>query len=89
MSRFFNALAFIALLATTAVGIHGLWGVLFLYWTVRSLTTGETFLITTVTRQDSPILYWLIQFSWLFLGILMLASDFDYTLMELPETMDV
>lgn len=87
--RFLNTLAFIALLASTAVGLHSLWGVLFLFWTIRNLRTGETFILSTVRRQETPILYWLIQITWLLLALMMIASDFNYVLIEIPEMMEV
>lgn len=79
--RVLNYVAFAALMATTAIGLWTLWGVLFLYWTVLSLRSGLAFLLTDITREADPILFWLIQIAWLVLGLLMIAADFFLQIM--------
>ena len=73
--RVINVVAFVALMASTALGFQSLWGVLFLYWTVLNLTTGHAFLISEVTRAQDPILFWLIQVAWVVFGLMLIAAD--------------
>ncbi|MEM9290777.1 MAG: hypothetical protein AAGD01_03765 [Acidobacteriota bacterium] len=71
-----NYLAFAALMVTTILGFQALWGALFLYWVLPNLATGRTFLVSTVTRAEEPVLFWCIQAAWVALGLLLIASDF-------------
>lgn len=74
--RLLNYITFAVLMVSTALGFHSLWGVLFLYWTVQSFYTRDTTLLSEVTRDDDPILFWLIQIAWAALGLMMIAADF-------------
>ncbi len=71
-----NYIVFAALMISTAFGFQALWGVLFLFWIISSMATGQAFLLTEVLRATDPILFWLIQVAWLVLGVLMIAGDF-------------
>lgn len=72
----FNYLAFVILMASTAMGYQSLWALMFLYWTIRSFATGYVFLLSETSRQEDPLLFWLIQITWLVLAALMIAADF-------------
>lgn len=74
--RSLNYVAFAALMITTAVGYQSLWGLLFLYWSVQSYRTGYAFLLSDVTREEDPVLYWLILIAWTVFGILLVMADF-------------
>ncbi|MEX0318738.1 MAG: hypothetical protein AB3N21_12340 [Ruegeria sp.] len=74
--RALNYIAFAALMITTALGYQSLWGLLFLYWTVQSYHTGYAFLLSDVTREEDPVLYWLILIAWTVFGILLVMADF-------------
>ncbi|MEX0366370.1 MAG: hypothetical protein AB3N22_09905 [Ruegeria sp.] len=74
--RALNYIAFAALMGTTALGYQSLWGLLFLYWTVQSYHTGYAFLLSDVTREEDPVLYWLILIAWTVFGILLVMADF-------------
>lgn len=75
-TRLLNYITFAVLMIATALGIQSLWGVLFLYWTIPNFYAGHAFLLSDITRQDDPILFWLIQIAWLVLGLMMIAADF-------------
>lgn len=74
--RILNYVVFAALMAATAMGLHSLWGLLFLYWTIPNFYSGHAFLVSDVTRDDDPILFWLIQVAWVVLGVMMIIADF-------------
>ncbi|RMH48613.1 MAG: hypothetical protein D6694_00300 [Gammaproteobacteria bacterium] len=46
-----------------------IWGLLFLYWLVLDLIYQETHLVERVTRDENPVLYWVIIFTWFFLSL--------------------
>lgn len=75
-TRLFNYVTFAALMVATALGYQSLWGLLFLYWTIPNFYSGHAFLLSDVTREDDPILFWLIQVAWVALGLMMIALDF-------------
>lgn len=75
-SRLLNYMTFGVLMAATAMGYQSLWGVLFLYWTIPNFYSGHAFLLSDVTRDEDPILFWLIQIAWVVLGLMMVAAEF-------------
>lgn len=79
-SRVLNYITFAALMVATVLGYKSLWGLLFLYWTIPNFHLGHAFLLSDVTREDDPILFWLIQIAWVVLGLLLVALDFFPTL---------
>ncbi|NOC85950.1 hypothetical protein [Ruegeria sp. HKCCD6428] len=78
--RQLNYITFAALMVTTVLGYQALWGLLFMFWTIPNFYSGHALLLTDVTRDEDPILFWLIQLAWVALGLSMIASDF------LPQT---
>ncbi|MEP1199056.1 hypothetical protein [Tateyamaria sp.] len=75
-ARLLNYATFAALMIATALGYQSLWGLLFLYWTIPNFYSGHAFLLSDVTRDDDPILFWLIQIAWVVLGLMLVALDF-------------
>ena len=75
-SRIQNYVVFAVLMVATAMGYQSLWGLLFLYWTIPNFVTGHAFLLSDVTRDKDPILFWLIQIAWVVLGLVMILGDF-------------
>ena len=75
-TRLLNYVAFAALMISTLLGFQSLWGLLFLYWTIPSVQAGRTFLLSDVTRDDDPVLFWLIQVAWVVLGLMLVAIEF-------------
>ncbi|NOD32802.1 hypothetical protein GS610_21395 [Ruegeria sp. HKCCD6228] len=78
--RQLNYITFAALMVTTVLGYQTLWGLLFMFWTIPNFYSGHALLLTDVTREEDPILFWLIQLAWVALGLSMIAIDF------LPQT---
>ncbi|QFT75340.1 MULTISPECIES: hypothetical protein [unclassified Ruegeria] len=78
--RQLNYITFAALMVTTVLGYQTLWGLLFMFWTIPNFYSGHALLLTDVTRDEDPILFWLIQLAWVALGLSMIAIDF------LPQT---
>lgn len=74
--RWLNYVTFAALMISTALGYQSLWGLLFLYWTIPNFYTGSAFLLSEITRDEDPILFWLIQIAWVVLGLMLVALDF-------------
>ena len=75
-TRLLNYVAFAALMISTLLGFQSLWGLLFLYWTIPSVRAGRTVLLSDVTRDDDPVLFWLIQVAWVVLGLMLVAIEF-------------
>lgn len=74
--RLFNYILFAALMVSTYFGFQFLWGALFVFWTIQSLRSGSAFLLSSVNRAQDPVLFWMVQITWLVLGLMMLTADF-------------
>lgn len=74
--RLLNYVTFTVLMGATLMGFQSLWGALFIYWTIPNFYSGHAFLLSDVTRDQDPILFWLVQIAWLVLGLAMIAADF-------------
>lgn len=70
-----TVVALVVLLAATALGWMWVWGVFFLYWAVVGIVTQQAFVVQTVRRDESPVLFWVISASWLALSCLMILSS--------------
>lgn len=64
------------LLGTTITGVYTLWGVLFIYWGVASLRSGQVFLLETIERRHDPALFWIIVALWVLTGGIYVIGDF-------------
>jgi len=51
-----------------------IWGSLFLIWVIPDLKSGTTYFIEPLHRRQSPILYWAVVLTWLWLSIYLLAN---------------
>ena len=51
------------------------WGLLLLYWAVSSCLSGETHLISRITRDQTPSLFYAVVILWFGLGALLLLAD--------------
>lgn len=74
-SRPLNYVAFVVLMVSTVLGLQFLWGLLFLFWSVQAVKTSHAFLLSTVTRFEDPLLFWLIQVAWVVFGVWMIVAD--------------
>ena len=64
------------LLYTTFMGIYSVWGLLFVYWGLTSLRSGEVFLLEPVERDRDPALFWIIAVMWIGFGFMYVLTDF-------------
>ena len=67
--------ALAVVVAAVVFNFQWLWGLLFLFWVVPSLTTGVTFLVEPIHRDENPWLYWTITTIWLGLSLALIAID--------------
>jgi len=73
--RILNYVTFVVLMISTVLGYQFLWGLLFLYWTIPNFHSGHAFLLSAVTRDEDPILFWAVQIAWIVLGTLLVVLD--------------
>ena len=57
------------------MGFYSLWGVLFIFWAILSIRSGEAFLVEPISRTGDPILFWAITAMWVFFGGLYILAD--------------
>ena len=69
-----NIVALAVLVIATALSFYWIWGLLFLYWAVLSLRTGEVFLLTSIRRVQAPVLYWGLTVFWFGFGVIYLLA---------------
>ena len=46
-----------------------LWGMLFLFWAVAGILSDVTYFMEPIEKEENPILYWVINSSWLLMAI--------------------
>jgi len=56
------------------------WGLLFVYWGIGSVFSGNAFLVEPLTRNRNPLLYWLVTAAWIGFGAAYVAVDFLHRL---------
>lgn len=54
---------------------YWVWGVVFILWTIQSIKTEETYLVEVITRQEHPVIFWLILVTWLVVSAFMIIWD--------------
>ncbi len=74
-ARILNYLAFPVLLVAAFLGQYWVWGLLFLWWLVPSVISGQTALVTEVLRDEDPILFWAVVILWALFGLMMIAAS--------------
>ncbi len=74
-ARWPTIMAIPTLLLATYLGWYWVWGVLFVYWAVPAVLSGEVFLVEPIMRSDDPILFWIITAMWLGFGIWTIVAD--------------
>ena len=70
-----SLLALPVLMVATINNIYSIWGVLFVYWGLRSLFSGEVYLVESIERDKNPILFWIISAMWIGFGIMYIIAD--------------
>ena len=73
--RWINIVVLAVLLIAIWMDWLWIWGILFIYWAVPSLLTGETHLVGSVPREEQPVIFWLVTALWIGLGVLAILWD--------------
>lgn len=73
-SRTANYVAFPVLVVATLWGHSWLWGLVFLWWLVPTVMSGQAHLLTEISRDEDPILFWAVAALWALLGLMMIAA---------------
>ncbi|WP_135080158.1 hypothetical protein [Terasakiella sp. SH-1] len=68
-------LGLVIVFIATAFNLYWLWGVLFLLWVIPDLRSGVTHFLETVKRSENPVLFWLIQITWIVLAAYLIWYD--------------
>ena len=59
--------------------LEWVWGILFLMWVIPDLFSGVTYFIEPIAKKETPVLYWIVIFSWV------LMSIYSFTFLFFPE----
>ncbi|MEM7428208.1 MAG: hypothetical protein AAF441_19125 [Pseudomonadota bacterium] len=70
-----TGLALAVLVLATVREWYWLWGLLFIFWSIQGLRSGQAFLIEDISRDDDPVLYWLISAMWAGFGLWYVYAD--------------
>ena len=73
--KLLTGLVLAVLVVATVREWYWLWGLLFLFWSVQGIRSGQAFLVEDIAREDHPLLYWLISAMWAGFGLWYLYSD--------------
>ncbi|MCG8331382.1 MAG: effector binding domain-containing protein [Chitinophagales bacterium] len=71
-----TVLGLILLYLAILLNLEWVWGILFLIWVIPDLFSGITYFIEPVEKKSSPLLYWIIMISWLWMSLYMMATPF-------------
>ncbi|MGI9353322.1 MAG: hypothetical protein ACR2O3_17310 [Rhizobiaceae bacterium] len=64
------------LLVASFNGVYAMWGLLFIYWGVVSVRSGEVYLLEPIERNHDPALFWIISMMWIGFGGLYVLTDY-------------
>lgn len=70
-----NYVALPVLLVAAFFGIYWIWGLLFLWWMVPSVMSGQTHLVLEIDRARDPLLFWGVVIMWGLFGAMMIAAS--------------
>ncbi|WP_120631970.1 hypothetical protein [Ruegeria sp. EL01] len=74
-SRLVNYVALPVLLVSAVLGLYWVWGLLFLWWLMPSIMTGQTALVSDIIRDQDPVLFWSVAILWAAFGLMMIAAS--------------
>ncbi|WP_424941230.1 hypothetical protein [Aliiroseovarius sp. S253] len=74
-SRVLNYVAFPVLVIAALLGLYWVWGLLFLWWIVPAISTGQSHLVFEVNRDEDPVLFWAVTTLWALFGLMMFAAS--------------
>ncbi len=58
----------------TYLSWYWVWGLLFLYWALNGIKSGEAFLIEPINRSQNRVLFWMINLMWTASGVWTVVS---------------
>ena len=73
--RILNHIAFPVLVVAAALGIYWVWGLLFLWWLVPAVRSGQAHFVFEVDRDEDPVLFWAVVSLWALFGAMMVAAS--------------
>lgn len=73
--RLVNYTVLPVLLVAAVLGLYWVWGLLFLWWLVPSIMTGQTALVFDISRDQDPVLFWIVAILWAVFGLMMIAAS--------------
>ncbi len=74
--KWLTFLVLLVLLVSTLSGFYAAWGVLFIFWGLLAMRSGQAFLVEPIERFENPAVFWLLVVLWIGLGILYVVADF-------------
>lgn len=76
----FTLLAMVLVAISTYLDWYWTWGLLFIYWAIPSIQSGEAFLVERILRARNPVMFWAIVAMWVGFGITTLYTDLAWRL---------
>ncbi|ATG44302.1 hypothetical protein PhaeoP18_02367 [Phaeobacter piscinae] len=70
-----NYIAFPILGGAAVLGLYWIWGLLFLWWLVPAVRSGQAHFVFEVARSEDPLLYWAVLLLWGLSGVMMIAAS--------------
>lgn len=74
-ARTINYIALPVLLVAVVLNIYWVWGLVFVWWVILTIMSGQAFLVFEINRNEDPLLYWAIVAIWGALGGMMIAAS--------------
>jgi len=68
-------LGLVFLAAAVVTNWNWMWGVFFLLWSCDALFTGHVHLVEPISREENPVLFWIITVAWVGLSIASFVPD--------------
>lgn len=53
-----------------------LWGIFLIGWIIMDLVRGSTYFVEYISKDENPILYWFILFSWFWMAVFIFVIEF-------------
>lgn len=73
--RIINYTAFPILLTSAVFGLYWVWGLLFLWWVIPAIASGQAHFVFEVHQDEDPILFWAVIVLWAVLGAMTTAAS--------------
>ena len=73
--RLTNHIALPVLILAAVLGSYWVWGLMFLWWLVPAVMSGQAYLVFEVNRDEDPILFWAVVITWALFGAMMVAAS--------------